>query len=68
MTMKREFSEVIKKEVVDNAAQSYFAYLAAHSEELVVIEHRDRIKLFGAFVNEVWAQIQEDIEIETRGG
>jgi len=57
---------IIRRELVQDCANAFFAYLATHENAMVVLKHRDRMSLFGSFVNEIWAQWQEDLDREMR--
>lgn len=59
--------QIIAKECIENGAQLFFAYLAARQTEQTPKTTATLVKVFGAFTNEIWGQIQQELEKARKG-
>ncbi len=60
--MTKEVAVIIKSETVSEGVQSFYAYLGAHRATQDPKWSEPPSKVFGSFMNEVWAIVQSELK------
>ena len=58
--------EIIAREIIEESSKAFFAYLATQGDDFRKKHNGSIISAFGSFTNEVWGQICEDHQNESK--